>query len=52
MEVLTGLLGHEDERLARLAAKDVVEYFVKCKEMKELEDRLVAIEEQLKNAGS
>ncbi len=52
VEVLTGLLGNKGKRLARLAAKDVVEYFVRCKEMQELDSRLAAIEEHLKDQDS
>ncbi len=52
VEVLTGLLGNKDKRLARLAAKDVVEHFVRCKEMQELDSRLAAIEEHLRDQDS
>jgi hypothetical protein len=47
IERLAGLLGDEDKRLGRLAAKDVLEYHLKFVELKEIENRLAAIEERL-----
>lgn len=42
-----GLLGNSDKRLKRLAAKDVIDYFIKHKEIEVLEKRLKAIEQGL-----
>lgn len=47
VEVLAGLLEDNDKRLRRFAAKDVVEYFLKHKELREVEERLMAIEQRL-----
>jgi len=47
VEALVGLLDHKDDRLKRLTAKDVIEYFLKHTEIKDLEERLVAIETKL-----
>jgi len=45
--VLTTLLAASDNRLKRLAAKDILDFFVKHIEMKEFEERLATIEEKL-----
>jgi len=49
IETLVGLLDTRDDRLKRLAAKDVVEYVLKHKELKDLEKRIEAIEESLQS---
>jgi len=47
VETLVGLLDNRDDRLKRLTAKDIIEHFLKHKEVKELEERIAAIEQQL-----
>jgi hypothetical protein len=47
VETLMCLLDHEDDRLKRLTAKDIIEYFLKYKELRELEERIAAIEQKL-----
>ncbi|MFH1613846.1 MAG: phBC6A51 family helix-turn-helix protein [Planctomycetota bacterium] len=47
VEVLVGLLNHQDDRLKRLAANDVIEYILKYKETEDLEKRVTAIEQRL-----
>jgi molecular chaperone DnaK (HSP70) len=47
VENLVKLLDHADERLRRLACKDVIEYIIKHKEVEDLEKRLTAIEQWL-----
>ena len=47
VEVLTTLLDDSDKRLKRLAAKDILDFFIKHIEMRALEERLEAIEECL-----
>lgn len=47
VEVLVGLLNHQDDRLKRLAANDVVEYVLKQKEVEDLDKRLTEIEKRL-----
>jgi len=47
VETLTALLDHKDDRLRRLAAKDVIEHFMKHKQNEELEKRIAAIEQKL-----
>ena len=44
---LVGLLDADDERVQRLSANDVIRHFLKHREIKELEDRLAALEERL-----
>ena len=51
IETLVGLLNTWDDRLKRLAANDVARHFLKYKELRELEDRLAAIEERLETQG-
>ena len=48
VEALTGLLDDGDKRLKRLTAKDVIDYFIKHKESEDLEKRITAIEEKLR----
>ncbi|MHC4758830.1 MAG: hypothetical protein ACYTE8_09245 [Planctomycetota bacterium] len=47
VEVLVALLDTQDERLKRLFCNDIIEHILKNKENKELEERLVAIEQAL-----
>jgi phage terminase small subunit len=47
VENLVKLLDHADERLRRLACKDVIEYILKHKETEDLEKRITAIEQRL-----
>lgn len=47
VETLVGLLDCKDDRLKRLTAKDIIEHFLKHKEVKELEERIAAIETRL-----
>ena len=47
IETLVGLLDHKDDRLKRLTAKDIIEHFLKHKELRELEERIDAIEQRL-----
>ncbi|HUW19240.1 MAG TPA: phBC6A51 family helix-turn-helix protein [Sedimentisphaerales bacterium] len=47
VETLVGLLDHKDDRLKRLTAKDIIEHFLKYKELRELEERIEAIEQTL-----
>jgi hypothetical protein len=47
VETLVGLLDHKDHRVQRLTAKDIIEHFLKHKELKELEERIEAIEGSL-----
>ena len=47
VENLVKLLDHADERLKRLACKDVIEYILKHKEIEDLENRIEAIEQRL-----
>jgi len=49
VETLAGLLDDRDKRLKRFAAKDVIEYFLKHRELEELEERVGAIEERLQS---
>jgi len=44
---LVDLLDHEDARLRRLSAKDVIEYYLEHKELADLEARTKAVEEKL-----
>ena len=47
VETLVGSLDNKDDRLRRLIAKDIIEHFLKYKEVKELEERVAAIEQRL-----
>ena len=46
-ETLVGLLDNKDNRLKRLAAKDVIDFIIRHKENEDLDERLTAIERQL-----
>ena len=47
VETLAGLLDNKDDRIKRLAAKDVIGFFVKHKEAEDIDRRLTAIEDQM-----
>ncbi len=47
VEALVGLLDNKDDRLKRLAAKDVIDFIVRHKENEDLDERLTAIEQRL-----
>ncbi len=47
VETLVGLLDVKDDRLKRLAAKDVIDFIVRHKENEDLDERLTAIEQRL-----
>ena len=47
VETLVGLLASKDDRLKRLTANDIIGHFLKYKELKELEERVEAIEDRL-----
>lgn len=46
-EKLTALLNSRNEQLRRLTAKDILDYYLKHKEVRDLEERLEAIEQRL-----
>lgn len=47
VETLVSFLDNKDDRLKRMACKDVIEYIIKHKENEDLDKRLTAIEQQL-----
>lgn len=47
VETLADLMDSQDERIRRLASKDMVDYGLRVKEVQSLEDRLAIMEEQL-----
>ena len=47
-EALVGLLGSENESIRHRAARDVIEFVVKTTENENLEERIEALEERLK----
>lgn len=47
IETLAGLLDNKDDRLKRLAAKDVIDFIVRHKENEDFDKRLTAIEQRL-----
>ena len=47
VEALVGLLDNKDDRLKRLAAKDVIDFIIRHKENEDLDERLTAIEKRL-----
>ena len=47
VESLVGLLDSKDSRLKRLAAKDVIDFTIRHKEIEDLDKRLTAIEKRL-----
>ena len=49
VETLVALLDHKDDRLRRLAAKDIIDFIIRHKENEDLDERLTAIEQRLDN---
>ncbi len=47
VEALVGLLDNKDDRLKRLAAKDVIDFIIRHKENEDLDERLTEIEKRL-----
>jgi hypothetical protein len=47
VSVVVDLLDHSDARLRRLSAKDLIEHYLKHRELADIEKRLEAIERQL-----
>ena len=47
IEALVGLLDNKDDRLKRLAAKDIIDFIVRHKENEDLDKRLTAIEKRI-----
>lgn len=47
VETLVGLLDNADNRLKRLAAKDVIDFIIRHKEIEDLHKRLATIEQKL-----
>ena len=52
VEALVGLLDNADDRLKRLAAKDIIDFIIQHKENEELEQRIATIEQKLDERGS
>jgi len=48
---LVGLLDTGDDRVKRLTANDIIGHFLKRRELVDLEERIVRIEERLKTSG-
>ena len=51
VSTLVGLLDTGDDRVKRLAAKDVIGHFLKHKEIRDMEERIELIEERLDKRG-
>ena len=51
VETLVSLLDNKDDRLKRLAAKDVIDFIIRHKENEDLDERLTAIEQRLSEQG-
>ncbi len=51
VETLVGLLDAEDDRLKRLAAKDILDQHARYRELDDLTQRIEAIEERLETRG-
>jgi hypothetical protein len=47
VETLVSLLGNKDDRLKRLAAKDVIDFIIRHKENEDLDERLKEVEKRL-----
>ena len=47
VETLTGLLDHQDDRLKRLTAKDIIDFIIRHKENEDLDKRLTKVEKCL-----
>ncbi len=50
-ETLVSLLDNKDDRLKRLAAKDVIDFIIRHKEVEDLDERLTAIEQDFEVGG-
>ncbi len=51
VEALVGLLDNKDDRLKRLAAKDVIDFIIRHKENEDLDERLTEVENRLASKG-
>ena len=51
-DVLAGMLASKDERLRRMAAKDLLDYSFKVLEGRDVLERLEAIEEQMRDRNN
>jgi hypothetical protein len=51
VEALVGLLDNKDDRLKRLAAKDVIDFIIRHKENEDLDERLKEVENRLASKG-
>ena len=51
ISTLVGLLDTGDDRVKRLTANDIIGHFLKHKELKDLEERIQQIEQQLEKRG-
>ena len=47
VEALVGMLDNKDDRLKRLAAKDVIDFIIRHKENEDLDERLKEVEKRL-----
>ena len=47
VDTLVGLLDNKDDRLKRLAAKDVIDFIIRHKENEDLDERLKEVEKRL-----
>ncbi len=47
VETLVSLLGNKDNRLKRLAAKDIIDFIIRHKENEDLDERLKEVERLL-----
>ena len=47
IETLTGLLDHQDDRLKRLTAKDIIDFIIRHKENEDLDKRLTEVEKRI-----
>ena len=47
VETLVGLLDHQDDRLKRLTAKDIIDFIIRHKENEDLDKRLTEVEKRL-----
>jgi hypothetical protein len=52
VEALTGLLDHQDDRLKRLTAKDIIDFIIRHKENEDLDKRLTEVEKCLANKNN
>lgn len=47
VETLVNLLDNKDDRLKRLAAKDIIDFIIRHKENEDLDERLTEVEKSL-----